>query len=153
MEPTKMMVVVHRWLRIRKKQGGGDSDGMGVAEGGGVVVKSIFVCACVEEKQRVHVKNHSWIFFLRDRQTKFYLYYNWFESDKRCPREHILEEILKGLRVWAAGLYLFVVSISNRVCCFSTGCTWWLNNSGTKLCIITDIFGTAYSFWLVIEWF
>ncbi len=30
--------------------GGGGSDGMGVAEGGGVVVKSNLWCACVEEK-------------------------------------------------------------------------------------------------------
>ncbi len=33
-----------------EEMGGGDSDGMGAAEGIGVVVKSIFLCACVEEK-------------------------------------------------------------------------------------------------------
>jgi hypothetical protein len=32
------------------------------------------------------------------------VYYNWFKFDKRCLREHLLEEICKGLRVWAAGL-------------------------------------------------
>jgi hypothetical protein len=42
----------------RNRRGGG-SDGMGAVEGGGVVVKSIFLCACVEEKSCVHVKNHS----------------------------------------------------------------------------------------------
>jgi hypothetical protein len=51
------------------------------------------------------------------------MYYNRFESDKRCPRKHLLKEILKGLRVWAAELNLFIVSISDLVCCFSTGCT------------------------------
>jgi hypothetical protein len=107
-----------------RNRGGGDSDGMGAAEGRGVVVKSNFLYACVEEKLCVHVKNHILHFFLRDRHTKFYVYYNWFESDKRLSKEHLSEGILRGLRVWAAGLNLFIVSVSNLVCCLCTGCTW-----------------------------
>jgi hypothetical protein len=124
--------------------GGGGSVGMGAAEGGVVLVKSIF-CVLVLKRNSACV----WkiiadiLFYVTDIPNSTCTI---TESDKRCPREHLLEEILKGLRVWAAGLNLFIVSISNLVSCFSTRCTWWLNNNGTKLCVITDIFGTAYLF-------
>jgi hypothetical protein len=41
---------------------------------------------------------------------------------KWCHCEHLQEGILKGLRVWAAGLKLFIVSNENLMCCFCIGC-------------------------------
>ena len=51
-----------------------------------------------------------------------------------------------GLRVRAAGLKVFMVSIDNLVCQLCIGCSLSLSNNGTKLCVITDIFGLSYSF-------
>jgi hypothetical protein len=65
---------------------------------------------------------------------------------KWCQRDHLLEGILKGLRVRAAGLKLFKVSIDDLVCHLCIGCSLSLSNNGTKLCIITDIFATSHSF-------
>ena len=65
---------------------------------------------------------------------------------KWCQRDHLLEGILKGLRVRAAGLKLFMVSIDDLVCQLCIGCSLSLSNNRTKLCVITDIFGTSYSF-------
>ncbi len=66
-----------------------------------------------------------------------------------CQWEHLLEGIVEGLRVWVAGLKLFMVSIDSLLCRFCIGCSLSLNNNGTKLCTIGDIFGPSYSFWLV----
>jgi len=54
-----------------------------------------------------------------------------------------------GLRVRAAGLKVFMVSIDDLVCQLCIGCSLSLSNNGTKLCVITDIFVLSYSFWLV----
>ena len=69
---------------------------------------------------------------------------------KWCHRDHLLEGIVKGLRVRAAGLKLFMVSIKDLVCQLCIGCSLSLSNNGSKLCVITDIFGTSYSFILVL---
>jgi hypothetical protein len=68
---------------------------------------------------------------------------------KWCQWEHLLDRILKGLRVRGAGLKLFMVSINDLVCQLCIGCSLSLSNNGTKLCVITDIFGPSYSFWLL----
>ena len=68
---------------------------------------------------------------------------------KWCQWEHLLDQILKGLRVRGAGLKLFMGSIDDLVCQLCIGCSLSLSNNGTKLCVITDIFGLSYSFWLV----
>jgi hypothetical protein len=39
-----------------------------------------------------------------------------------------------------------MVSIDNLLCRFCIGCSLSLNNTGTKLCVIGDIFGPSYSF-------
>jgi len=39
-----------------------------------------------------------------------------------------------------------MVSIDDLVCQLCIGCFLSLINKGTKLCVITDIFGTSYSF-------
>jgi len=54
-----------------------------------------------------------------------------------------------GLRVRAAGLKVFMVSIDDLVCQLCIGCSLSLSNNGTKLGVITDIFGLSYSFVLV----
>jgi hypothetical protein len=69
---------------------------------------------------------------------------------KWCQWEHLLDRILKGLRVRGAGLKLFMVFIDDLACHLCIGCSLSLINKGTKLCVITDIFGTSYSFWLVL---
>ena len=56
-----------------------------------------------------------------------------------------------GLRVWAAGLKVFMVSIDDLVCQLCIGCSLSLSNNGTKLCVITDIIVLSYSFRLVPE--
>ena len=68
---------------------------------------------------------------------------------KWCQWEHLLDRILKGLRVRGAGLKLFRVSIENLTCHLCIGCSLPLINKGTTLCVITYIFGTSYSFRLV----
>ncbi len=70
---------------------------------------------------------------------------------KWCQRDHLLEGILKGLRVWAAGLklFIFIVSIDDLVCQLCIECSLSLSNNGTKLCVITDMFVTSYSFRLL----
>ena len=71
---------------------------------------------------------------------------------KWCQRDHLLEGILKGLRVWAAGLklFIFIVSIDNLVCQLCIECSLSLSNdNGTKLYVITDMFLTSYSFILL----
>ena len=68
---------------------------------------------------------------------------------KWCQWEHLLDRILKGLRVRGAGLKLFMVSIDDLVCQLCIGCSLSLSNNGTKLCVITDILVLSYSFWLV----
>jgi len=49
-----------------------------------------------------------------------------------------------GLRVRGAGLKVFMVSIDDLVCQLCIGCSLSLSNNGTKLCVITDIFGLSY---------
>ena len=39
-----------------------------------------------------------------------------------------------------------MVSIDDLVCQLCIGCSLSLSNNGTKLCVITDIFGLSYSF-------
>jgi hypothetical protein len=68
---------------------------------------------------------------------------------KWCQWDHLLEGLLKGLRVRAAGLKLFIVSINDLQCQLCIGGSLRLNNNGAKLCMLTDIFVTSYSFWLV----
>jgi len=68
---------------------------------------------------------------------------------KCCWRDHLSEGILKGLRFRAAGLKLFIVSIDDLVCQLCIGCSLSVSNNRTKLCVITDIFVTSYSFRLV----
>ena len=64
---------------------------------------------------------------------------------KWCQREHLLEGIFKALRLQAAGLKLFIVSIGDLACQLCIGCSLSiLSNNGTKLCVITDIFVTSY---------
>jgi hypothetical protein len=70
---------------------------------------------------------------------------------KWCRWDHLLDRILMGLRVRAAGLKVFMVSIDDLVCQLCIGCSLSLSNNGTKLCVITDIFVLSYSFWLV-QW-
>ena len=53
-----------------------------------------------------------------------------------------------GLRVWSAGLKVFMVSINNLVCQLCIGCSLSLSNNGTKLCVITDI-----SALIVFDWY
>ena len=60
--------------------------------------------------------------------------------------DQLLDRILMGLRVRAAGLKVFMVSIDDLVCQLCIGCSLSLSNNGTKLCVITDIFGLSYSF-------
>jgi hypothetical protein len=68
---------------------------------------------------------------------------------KWCQWDHLIDRILMGLRVRAAGLKVFMVSIKDLVCQLCIGCSLSLSNNGTMLCVITDIFGLSYSFWLV----
>ncbi len=63
---------------------------------------------------------------------------------KWCQRVHLLDRILSGLRVRAAGLKLFMVSIDNLVCQLCIGCFLSLSNNGTKLSVITDIIVLSY---------
>ena len=63
---------------------------------------------------------------------------------KLCQRDHLLDGILKGLRVRAAGLQLFIVSIDDLVCQLCIGCSLSLSNNRTKLCVITVIFSPSY---------
>ena len=72
-----------------------------------------------------------------------------YNLKKWCQWDHLVVRILMGLRVRAAGLKVFMVSIKDLVCQLCIGCSLSLSNNGTKLCIITDIFGLSYSFWLV----
>ena len=87
-------------------------------------------------------------FYVRDipQSTRTISEYNLI---KWCQWEHLLDRILKGLRVRGAGLKLFMVSIDDLVCRLCIGCSLSLSNNGTKLCVITDIFVLSYSFWLV----
>ena len=55
-----------------------------------------------------------------------------------------------GLRVRAAGLKVFMVSIDDLVCQLCIGCSLSLSNIGTKLCVITDILVLSYSFF---DWY
>jgi len=64
----------------------------------------------------------------------------------QSQRDHLLDQILNGLRVWAAGLKLFMVSINDQVYQLCIGCSFSLSNNGTKLSVITDIFVLSYSF-------
>ncbi len=63
-----------------------------------------------------------------------------------CQKDDLLEGLLKGLRVRAAGLKLFIVSIDNLQYCLCIGGSLCLNNNGAKMCFITDIFVLTYSF-------
>jgi hypothetical protein len=65
---------------------------------------------------------------------------------QRCQWDHLLEEILKGVCVWASGLNLSIVSTDGLLCRFCIGCSLSLNYNGTKLCVIRDIFYPSYSF-------
>jgi hypothetical protein len=57
-----------------------------------------------------------------------------------CQRDHLLEGILKGLRVWAAGLKFYIVSmLDHLVCHLCIGGSLSLSNNGTTMCVITDI--------------
>ena len=49
-----------------------------------------------------------------------------------------------SLRVRAAGLKVFMVSINDLGCQLCIGCSLSLCNIGTKLCVITDIFVLSY---------
>jgi hypothetical protein len=51
-----------------------------------------------------------------------------------------------GLRVRAAGLKVFMVSINDLVCQLCTGALCPLAIRGQKLCVITDIIVLSYSF-------
>jgi hypothetical protein len=89
----------------------------------------------------VRVKNLNWHFILRARHTTI----RGTNLIKWCQWEHLLDRILKGLRVRGAGLKLFMVSIDDLVCQLCIGCSLSLINKGTKLCVITDIlFGLSY---------
>ena len=68
---------------------------------------------------------------------------------KWCQRDQLLEGIVKGLRVRAPGLKLFMVSINDLVCQLCIGCSLSLSNNGSTLCVITDIFlvHTSYFYW------
>jgi len=68
---------------------------------------------------------------------------------KQCWWQHLLEGILKGFRVWAAGLKLFTVFTDDLLCRWCIGRSLWLQYKGAKLALITDIFVLTYSFWLV----
>ena len=68
---------------------------------------------------------------------------------KWCQWEHLLDQILKGLRVRGAGLKLSIGSMDDLLCCWCMRCYAWLNNNGTKLAFLSDIFVLTYSFWLV----
>ena len=89
------------------------------------------------------------LFYVRDipQSTRTICEYNLI---KWCQWEHLLDRILKGLRVRGAGLKLFMVSINDLVCRLCIGCSLSLSNNGTKLYVITDIFVLSYSFWLVL---
>ncbi len=89
-------------------------------------------------------RNVSYLFlFLRDKHTTFYgrlrviCEHNLI---KCCRGDDLLEGLLKGLRVRAAGLKLFLVSIDDLQCCLCIGGSLPLNNNGAKMCFITDIF-------------
>ncbi len=71
-------------------------------------------------------------------------------SIKWCQSDHLLDRILNGLRVRAAGLKLFMVSIDNLVCQLCIGCSLSLSNNGTKLSVITDIFVLTM---VVFDWY
>ena len=68
---------------------------------------------------------------------------------KQCWWQHLLEGILKGFRVWAAGLKLFTVFTDDLLCRWCIGRSLWLQYKWAKLALITDIFVLTYSFWLV----
>jgi hypothetical protein len=83
------------------------------------------------------------LFFLRDKHTMFYgrLHVICEHNLIKCCRgDDLLEGLLKDLRVRAAGLKLFIVSIDNLQCCLCIGGSLHLNNNGAKMCFITDIF-------------
>ncbi len=69
---------------------------------------------------------------------------------KWCQWEHLLDRILKGLRVRGAGLKLFMGSIDDLVCQLCIGCSLSLSNNGTKLAVVSDSIVLTYSFWLVL---
>ncbi len=54
-------------------------------------------------------------------------------------RDHLLQDLLQGLRVQAAGLKLFNVSINDLLCHSCIGGSLCLNNNGAKLRVLTDI--------------
>ena len=91
--------------------------------------------------RRVLFQKVNWhLFYVRDitLSTRTISEYNLI---KWCRWDHLLDRILMGLRVRAAGLKVFMVSIDNLVCQLCIGCSLSLSNNGTKLCVITDIFG------------
>ena len=47
---------------------------------------------------------------------------------QRCQWDHLLEGILKGVCIWAAGLELSIVSTDGLLCRFCIGCSLSLNN-------------------------
>ncbi len=65
---------------------------------------------------------------------------------QRCRWDHLLEGILKGVCIWAAGINPSIVSTDGLLCRFCIGCSLSLNYNGTKLCVIRDVFGPSYSF-------
>ena len=70
---------------------------------------------------------------------------------KWCQRDQLLEGIVKGLRVRAPELKLFMVSIDDLVCQLCIGCSLSLSNNGSKLCVITDIFW--YLLFLLVDYY
>ena len=102
-----------------------------------VLHKTSVLCACVS-KILTDI-----LFYVQDipQSTRTISEYNLI---KWCQWEHLLDRILKGLRVRGAGLKLFMVSINDLVCRLCIGCSLSLSNNGTKLCVVTDIFGLSY---------
>jgi hypothetical protein len=94
--------------------------------------------------------NVSYLFFFRrDKHTTFYGRLHVICEHnliKCCMGDDLLEGLLKGLRVRAAGLKLFMVSIDDLQCCLCIGGSLHLSNNGAKMCFITDIFMLTYSF-------
>jgi len=86
------------------------------------------------------------LFYVRDipQSTQTISEYNLI---KWCQWDHLLDQILMGLRVWAAGLKVFMVSIDNLVCQLCIGCSLSLSNTSQKLhchigwhCLIRIVF-------------
>ena len=108
---------------------------------------AVFFSSLVERVRRIRahapivdfgVKRNIYLTYVTKILTHF-TFTMWYQSLKWCQRDPLLEGNLEGLRVRAAGLKLFIVSIYYLACHLCIGCSLPLSNYRTKLCVITDM--------------